>query len=95
MKQKLLKIFFLALSVISGGWLAWYGAVMWMISRTTASSAILTQSEAKSLDIIGGADGPTAVFVTYTRNPDWDLILVGAMLVAGLVGLWCMRKKRK
>ena len=95
MKQKLLKIFFLALSVISGGWLAWYGALTLWLKRTGASSAILTQSETKSLGIIGGADGPTAVFVTTTKGFDWDLILVGTMLAVGLVGLLCMRKKRK
>ena len=95
MKQKMLKILFLSLTVISGGWLAWYGFMMWMISRTTDSTAILTQSEAASLGIIGGADGPTAVIITRTSGPDWDLILVGAMLVISLAGLWFTRKKQK
>ena len=95
MKQKLLKIFFLVLSAISGLWLTWYGALTLWLKRTGTSSAILTQSEAASLGIIGGADGPTAIFVTTAKGPDWDLILVGAVFMMGLAGLWILRKKRK
>ena len=47
-----------------------------------------------SIGIIGGADGPTAIFVT--SSPDWwkDAI-IAAVAVAVVAGIIIMRKKRK
>ena len=47
--------------------------------------------KALSIGIIGGADGPTAIFVT---GPDWKI--VAALILAACVGgfLW-LRKRRK
>ena len=54
-------------------------------------------SDAASIGIIGGADGPTAVFVTGTP-PDWGtLLLIAAAciaaIVAGILLLWKAGKK--
>ena len=46
--------------------------------------------EAMSIGIIGGADGPTAVFVTG-RFP-WEIILLGAACIALCVYFY--RKKK-
>lgn len=92
MKKNPLRFVFLALAALSGGWLAWYGAVMLWAKKMGASTAILTQSEAASLGIIGGADGPTAIIVA-TSGPDWDLILVGAVFLLSLAGYLWMRRK--
>ena len=49
-------------------------------------------NEAASIGIIGGADGPTAIFVTSGAN--WPSIL-GAIVVAILVAVLIYRNKKK
>ena len=46
--------------------------------------------EAVSIGIIGGADGPTAVFVTG-RFP-WEIILLAAVVICGCV--WLLKRKK-
>ncbi|MBQ3242377.1 MAG: LPXTG cell wall anchor domain-containing protein [Oscillospiraceae bacterium] len=46
-----------------------------------------------SIGVIGGADGPTAIFVT--SGPIWPLLLLGAAAAAAVIGLILWRKKRK
>ena len=46
---------------------------------------------AASVGIIGGADGPTAIFVTGMAKPDWQLILWIVLLVIGITGLRKLR----
>jgi len=43
-------------------------------------------SNAASLGIIGGADGPTAVFVTAASVPVWRIILMILLFAAGIRG---------
>ena len=45
------------------------------------------------LGIIGGADGPTAIFVSY--SPDWGLIILLAVIAAVGVGAWLFLRRRK
>ena len=52
--------------------------------------------ESESIGIIGGADGPTAIFVT--TSPDkliWDLVIL--LILFAVVVFWIIwrRKKRK
>lgn len=77
---------FLIMAIISGAWLAFYAGMMWILN-------LLVGSEAGSLGIIGGADGPTAIFVT-TSGPDWDLLCLAALLVIGLVGYWLLKRRK-
>lgn len=46
--------------------------------------------EAASIGIIGGADGPTAVFVTGT--PIWLIALAAAAFVVVGIVLWLSKK---
>lgn len=50
---------------------------------------------AASVGIIGGADGPTAIFVTGMAKPDWQLILWIVLLVIGITGLRKLRGNGK
>ena len=50
---------------------------------------------AASVGIIGGADGPTANFVTGMAKPDWQLILWIVLLVVGITGLRKLRGNGK
>ena len=43
-----------------------------------------------SIGIIGGADGPTAIFVTG-RFP-WELVILAAVAVC--VGIWLIKRKK-
>ena len=47
-------------------------------------------NEAYSIGIIGGADGPTAIFVTG-RFP-WEIALVAASLIA--LAIWFAAKRK-
>lgn len=50
------------------------------------------RGSAVSIGIIGGADGPTAVFVTV---PDWaSWVFPMLLLSVGILGLTCMRKRK-
>lgn len=48
------------------------------------------QQMAKSIGIIGGADGPTAVFITGSFS--WELLLIAAVVIVTAV-LIIKRKK--
>ena len=86
MKQKFLKILCLAGATVSAGWLTVYGLMMFLVNRAL-------ETEAASIGVIGGADGPTAIFVT-TSGPDWDLVIAGAVLIVSLIGYWYLRRKK-
>jgi len=48
-------------------------------------------SVASSVGIIGGADGPTAIFVTSSAGPEW--FFLGLLIGLNILALW-KRKKR-
>lgn len=55
----------------------------------------LSPSKATSIGIIGGADGPTAIFVTTQENP-WVSVLVALVLLAvGILGYLLLSHLRK
>ena len=84
---------FLAGAVLSGLWLAAYRLALWLFQMLTGASLILGPSEASNIGIIGGADGPTAIFVTATTSGfDWDLLIVTAMLMIGIAGFLRLRR---
>ena len=75
---------FLALAILSGLWLAWYAGLT-MFARILAN-------EAASIGIIGGADGPTAIFVTTSPGFDWDIVLMAGLLIGGIAGFLRLRR---
>lgn len=53
----------------------------------------LTMGNAASIGIIGGADGPTAIFIT---TPDWaSRILPIILLAIGISGFLYLKKRKK
>lgn len=90
MKKKILRILCLTVAALGGlellGNLAAWGVAKYL----TISAA---RGEMASVGIIGGADGPTAVFVTTSVGGNWLIPL--AMVVLGLVGYICLKKCNK
>ena len=77
------RFLFLAL-ILLGAWEILGNLAAWALYMTMGQA--LTGSEAATVGIIGGADGPTAVFVTYAK-PGWVRILLPVLLLAaGILG---------
>ena len=64
-----------------GVWELIGGAVVALLLRT----GILMPGKASSIGVIGGADGPTAIFVTH-KAPAWYQIALAVVMIA--VGVW-------
>lgn len=75
-----------------------YGAYRWALwkvdhpSPGEMSSIAIISGEADSLGIIGGADGPTSIFVTVGSAMEVHLV-IGLALLAAAAGLWLLAKK--
>lgn len=82
---------FLALAVLSGGWLAVRQLMLWLAREM---AFVTTGSGAASVGIIGGADGPTAVFVAAAPGFDWEIVIMTALLIVGIVGFLLLRKSK-
>ncbi len=85
---------FLALSVLSGGWLIFYAALLRFGMLLNTLSITGYPVPAASIGIIGGADGPTAIFVTggVSAGLDWDVVLVALILVVSLLVFFRLRR---
>lgn len=83
-----------AVAVLSAGWLVLYAILQrfGMLLNTLRWS--FSPNEAASIGIIGGADGPTAIFVTgsVSSGPDWDVLLVAVILVASILAFLRLRR---
>ena len=80
---------FLACAIYGGGKLlsgVWVNILYWILRL----KIMLTPGEMASVGIIGGADGPTSIFVT---TPAWMHYLVPLFLL--VVGIWGYLRLRK
>lgn len=82
---------FLGIAVAAGVWLGGYG-VMQVIAFLLLAQI---NSDAASVGIIGGADGPTAIFLTTKAGIDWDIVIIVIALILGVVGFLRLRKCKK
>mgnify|MGYP003294582986 CR=1 FL=1 len=81
----------LAVAAVSGGVFLWRNLVNWLMTALFT----LSLGENASLGVIGGADGPTAIFVTTTPRTDYGWILTVAVMIAGLAAWWCLGHMKK
>ena len=88
--KKVLKILCLIIAAL-GGLELLGNLAAWAVAKYLTISAI--RGESASVGIIGGADGPTAVFVTTSVGGHWLIPL--AMVVLGLAGFICLKKCNK
>ena len=80
---------FLALALV-GFWELAGGYLMMLILGITASFP----TKASTVGVIGGADGPTAIFVTSSVQSWFQYALAILMLVVGVVGFMKLRKPK-
>lgn len=80
---------FFGLACLSGVWLLVRRLFMMSLNILAAISFPV---ESHSVGIIGGADGPTAVFVTRQVGTDWDLVIMAAVLVVSILAFLRLRK---
>ena len=82
-------------AVLSGGWLVLYG-IMQRLGMLLDTLSVSFKNNSASIGIIGGADGPTSVFVTGVSTTgsglDWDVVLVCLVLVASILAYLRLRK---
>lgn len=90
MKRKLLKLVCLAATLLGG--LELLGNVAAWVAVKYVTAAV-SRGEFSGVGIIGGADGPTAVFVTTSGLQHWLIPL--ALLAVGLLGLYGLKKCNK
>ena len=87
---------FAATAVLSGGWLILYRLFLRFGMLFNTLSITSYPAPASSIGIIGGADGPTSIFIAGYINPsagiDWDLVLVGAILVISILAFLRLRR---
>ena len=89
-RSRIIRIFFPLLTVISALALIIKIAIAFLISGTL-------NTKASSIGIIGGADGPTSIFVTanITGRGFFEWIFWIILLIIGIAGLlYCKRKEK-
>lgn len=72
------------------------GALLLFDGITNLLAYLLTQSidGANSVGSIGGADGPTAIFVTRTGGPS-DAVVWALLVVMGVLGYWQLSRLKQ
>lgn len=88
------RFLFGATAVLSGGWLVFFAILQRFLLLCNILPVIFSPTNAASVGIIGGADGPTSVFIAgaVTAGPNWDLILIGMIFAVSVFA--CFRLYR-
>lgn len=87
---------FLVLAVLSGGWLILRELMIRVGLLLETLTMTFAPNESASIGIIGGADGPTSIFVSsivvQRQGFDWDTVLVAVIMLVGILGFLRLRK---
>ena len=91
------RFFFAAMAVCGACMLLsemWIYILLWISQVYCEIRTTIYPNESYSIGIIGGADGPTAVFLTSPEQVSW--LIPGLLLVIGVLGfVWLSRGSRK
>lgn len=82
---------FLGAAILSGVWFVYYGILSILVYLLFS----VDMTGAGSVGIIGGADGPTAIFVTSSAGVDWDHVIFALLGIVGIFGYLRLRRCRK
>ena len=87
---------FMALAVLSGGWLVLYALFQRFGLLLNTLSITSYPVPSASIGIIGSADGPTSIFVagvsTGGHGLDWDVALIMMILVVSILAFLRLRR---
>lgn len=90
---------FVVSAVLSGGWLAFYALLLRFGLLLNMLSVTSYPVPSTSIGIIGGADGPTSVFVTGVSTEgyglDWDAILIMVVFAVSILAFLRLRRCRQ
>ena len=78
-------------AAILGGLLLLYNGVVGLLAHMLTEAI----NASASVGIIGGADGPTAIFVTTAVGPDYETWFFTLVLIAGLAAWWRLSHLKK
>lgn len=82
---------FLGLAALAALWIA----VKKLIEVGISLFFYPMENGAGSVGIIGGADGPTAIFVTAKTGINWEAVVLSLLLAVGILGFLRLRKCKK
>lgn len=92
------RFLFLAAAVLSGGWLILYRLMLTFGMLLDTLNFTFYPNESASIGVIGGADGPTAIFVTggvsvvQGAGFGWDVAVMVILLIVGIWGFLRLRR---
>jgi len=86
------RFLFLGMAVLSGLWFAFYGVLLLVLYHLPQ---IEVDNGQAAIGIIGGADGPTAIFVASHGGIDWDHVIFAVIGIVGIAGYLLLRRNRK
>ena len=86
------RFLFLALAVLSAGWILLSRLFLCFGMILETLYVTFTPNLAASIGVIGGADGPTAVFVATPSGFDWDVAVMTVVLIIGIWGFLRLRR---
>lgn len=67
----------------------------WIVSKILTAVFNFGSAESSSIGIIGGADGPTAIFVASSPSDGWLICIPTIIVVAVTVGYFVRKRKKK
>ncbi len=91
-KKRLWQFAFGALSLVSG--LNLLGNLAAWVIADVLGGISFPVKKAATIGIIGGADGPTAIFVTAAAAPVWQQLLWLLLLAVGICGYRHFRNRK-
>ncbi len=91
-KKTILRLACFALALVSGlNLLSCIAA--WLIADVLGGISF-NVTKATTIGIIGGADGPTSVFITAAPVSVWELLLWSGLLAVSIWGLFRLKKQK-
>lgn len=86
---------FLALAILSAAWILLSRLFLYFGMLLNTLHVTFSPNFSASIGVIGGADGPTSIFVAGPAGFDWDAAIMIAVLVIGILGFFRLRRCRK
>lgn len=91
-RKSLWRFLFAAFAVLAAGWILLSRLFLYFGMFLETLTWSFSPNHAASIGVIGGADGPTAIFVTGPAGFDWDIAIVAVVLILSIAAYLRLRK---